>query len=114
MQRKKSEPCHIMLFYQWDNQKLVEKVYNYLTQEQELPVWMDVHGGMQHNALTGKMNVLLNVFCYINIDCNSSMSKGVQRCFVMICFLTAAYQESENCQRELSYALGTVHHSFHV
>ncbi len=44
-----STPGHIMLSYQWDNQKLVEKVYNYLTNEQEIPVWMDVHGGMQSN-----------------------------------------------------------------
>ena len=44
-----SEPTHIMLSYQWDNQKLVEKVYNYLKKEQEIPVWMDIHGGMQSN-----------------------------------------------------------------
>ncbi|CAF1689701.1 unnamed protein product, partial [Adineta ricciae] len=40
---------HIMLSYQWDSQKLVEKVYNYLTQH-SIPVWMDKNGGMQDNV----------------------------------------------------------------
>jgi hypothetical protein len=47
---EETEPSQIMLSYQWDNQKLVEKVYNYLKQAQKLPVWMDVHGGMQNNV----------------------------------------------------------------
>jgi hypothetical protein len=42
---------HIMLSYQWDDQKLVEDVYAYLKSEQNLPVWMDKYGGMQDNVL---------------------------------------------------------------
>jgi hypothetical protein len=44
-------------------------------------------------------------FCSIDIDCNCSMSQGVQACSVMVCFLTPAYQNSANCKRELTYAL---------
>ncbi len=42
---------HIMLSYQWDDQKLVEDVYAYLQREQDIPVWMDKYGGMQDNVL---------------------------------------------------------------
>lgn len=33
------------------------------------------------------------------------MSEGVQKCFLMLSFLTPAYQKSANCKRELTYAL---------
>jgi hypothetical protein len=33
------------------------------------------------------------------------MSEGVENCSVLVCFLTPAYQNSENCKRELNYAL---------
>lgn len=33
------------------------------------------------------------------------MSEGVQNCFLMLSFLTPAYQKSANCKRELTYAV---------
>jgi hypothetical protein len=45
-----TQPSHIMLSYQWDEKKLVEKVYNYLRTKQKVPIWMDIHGGMQSNV----------------------------------------------------------------
>ncbi|UJR13105.1 hypothetical protein I4U23_000129 [Adineta vaga] len=77
---------HIMLSYQWDNQKLVEQIYDYLSKNQNIPIWMDKQGGMQDNVFL-------------------SMSKGVQNCYALICFLTPAYQNSANCKKELTYAL---------
>ena len=38
-----------MLSYQWDDQKLVTDVYNYLTKEKGMKVWMDIQGGMKAN-----------------------------------------------------------------
>jgi hypothetical protein len=55
--------------------------------------------------LTGKNKEFFMFFCSIDIDCNCSMSQGVQACSVMVCFLTPAYQNSANCKRELTYAL---------
>ena len=46
----KNQPDHIMLSYQWNNQELVEKIYQYLTENQPISVWMDKHGGMQENV----------------------------------------------------------------
>jgi hypothetical protein len=33
------------------------------------------------------------------------MSKGIENCSVLVCFLTPAYQNSPNCKREQNYAL---------
>ena len=41
-----SSKKHIMLSYQWDNQKLVAEVYRRLS-EKKIPLWMDIHGGMK-------------------------------------------------------------------
>ena len=41
-----SSKKHIMLSYQWDNQKLVTEVYRRLS-EKKIPLWMDVQGGMK-------------------------------------------------------------------
>ena len=40
---------HVMLSYQWDDQKLVTDVFNYLTEQMKLQVWMDIQGGMKGN-----------------------------------------------------------------
>lgn len=37
-----------MLSYQWDDQAVVKKIYNRLTDE-GLPVWMDIEGGVTGN-----------------------------------------------------------------
>ena len=39
---------HVMLSYQWDNQKRVEKVYDCMRAE-GINAWMDIKGGMQGN-----------------------------------------------------------------
>lgn len=39
---------HVMLSYQWDNQSLVEKVYNTI-RAQGIKAWMDIHGGVKGN-----------------------------------------------------------------
>jgi len=36
---------HVMLSYQWDNQELVAKVYDVVS-EHKINVWMDIHGGV--------------------------------------------------------------------
>jgi hypothetical protein len=41
---------HVMLSYQWDDQKLVIDVYNYLTEQMKMKVWMDIQGGMKANV----------------------------------------------------------------
>jgi len=35
---------HVTLSYQWDDQKLVNDIYNYLTENMHMKVWMDIHG----------------------------------------------------------------------
>ncbi len=41
-----SSKKHIMLSYQWDNQKIVSEVYRRLS-EKNIPLWMDIQGGMK-------------------------------------------------------------------
>ena len=41
-------PAHIMLSYQWDDQPLVKRIHERLT-EHGLPVWMDIEGGVTGN-----------------------------------------------------------------
>lgn len=41
-----STTSHIMLSYQRNSTELVSKIYDYLTNKQSLPVWMDQHGGV--------------------------------------------------------------------
>ena len=40
---------HVMLSYQWTDQKLVTDVYNYLKEQMKMQVWMDTQGGMKVN-----------------------------------------------------------------
>jgi hypothetical protein len=40
---------HVMLSYQWNDQKLVTDVYSYLTEQNGMKVWMDIQGGMKEN-----------------------------------------------------------------
>ena len=40
---------HVMLSYQWDDKKLVTDVYDYLTGQIGMKVWMDIKGGMKVN-----------------------------------------------------------------
>jgi hypothetical protein len=47
--------------------------------------WMDVDGGMSRNIY-------------------DSMAEGVTNASVVVCFMTAAYQASENCRLELQFA----------
>lgn len=47
------------------------------------------------------MNVLFEQFFF---DKCFSMAHGVENSWAVICFLTQAYQNSKNCQAELTYA----------
>lgn len=50
-----------------------------------LPVWMDIEGGMSGNI-------------------NDSMAAGVDNAAVVCTFMSAKYQDSKNCKKELNYA----------
>ena len=75
---------HAMLSYQWDHQELVTKARQELTTS-GVKCWMDIDGGMQR-------------------DIYDSMAEGVQGAAVVICFMSNAYQNSENCRLELKFA----------
>ena len=76
-----------MLSYQWDHQREVKAVYGQLT-KLGLRCWMDITGGM------GK-------------DIYDSMAEGVSNSCVVVCFMSARYQESENCMLEAKFAKQT-------
>ncbi|XP_035493936.2 uncharacterized protein LOC118312945 [Scophthalmus maximus] len=77
-------PSHVMLSYQWDDQALVEKIYNRL-KDDGLPVWMDIQGGVTGNI-------------------NDAMAAGVEEAAVICPFMTPSYQASRSCKKELNYA----------
>ncbi|CAF1013861.1 unnamed protein product [Rotaria sordida] len=79
-----SSKKHIMLSYQWDNQKLVAEVYRRLN-EKKIPLWMDIQGGMKGHL-------------------SESMAAGVENAVAICCFLTPKYQDSVACKDELTYA----------
>ncbi|CAF1427144.1 unnamed protein product [Rotaria sordida] len=79
-----SSKRHIMLSYQWDNQKLVTEVYHRLSAK-NIPLWMDIHGGMKGHL-------------------SESMAAGVENAAAICCFLTPKYQDSVACKNELTYA----------
>ncbi|CAF3871460.1 unnamed protein product [Adineta steineri] len=79
-----SDGKHVMLSYNWKSQKIVSRVYDILKAE-NIPVWFDVQGGMKD-------------------DIYKSMAEGVENAAIVCCFMTPEYQESENCQLELTYA----------
>ncbi|CAF0972774.1 unnamed protein product [Adineta steineri] len=75
---------HVMLSYHWDNKELVSKIYKVL-KSRNIPVWMDIHGGISFNLF-------------------QSMADGVENAAVVVCFMTQKYQNSRNCEKELLYA----------
>ena len=75
---------HVMLSYQWDNQRQVTKVHELLT-KLGVACWMDIHGGM-------------------GTDVYESMAEGVSNASVVVCFMSQAYQDSPNCRLELKFA----------
>ncbi|CAF1140557.1 unnamed protein product [Adineta ricciae] len=79
-----NEEEHVMLSYSWKSQKIVKQIYNLLRKE-NIPVWFDIQGGMK-------------------VDIYKSMAKGVENAFVVYCFMSPEYQESDNCKLELKYA----------
>ena len=76
---------HVFLSYQWNSQKLVKQVHDYLTKGCKIQVWMDNQGGIKTTVM----------------EC---VAKGVQEAAVVVCFCTKDYQKSENCRIELNYA----------
>ena len=43
---------HVMFSYQWDIQELVSTFYESLT-SRDIPIWMDINGGMKTNLYEG-------------------------------------------------------------
>ena len=41
-----TEGKHIMLSYQRKSEDIVLKMYDYLKENQSIPIWMDQHGGV--------------------------------------------------------------------
>ncbi|CAF3759051.1 unnamed protein product [Rotaria sp. Silwood1] len=75
---------HVMLSYHWDNKELVSRIYKVL-KSKNIPVWMDIHGGISFNLF-------------------QSMADGIENAAVVCCFMTPKYQTSRNCEKELLYA----------
>eukprot|EP01046_Picozoa_sp_COSAG06_P021714 COSAG06_NODE_1644_length_8819_cov_13.898624_5_plen_1191_part_00 len=75
---------HVMLSYQWDHQKEASRVFDLLT-NLGVSCWMDIKGGMSG-------------------DIYGSMAEGVSKAFVVVCFMSQAYQDSQNCRLELQFA----------
>jgi hypothetical protein len=75
---------HVMLSYQWDDQRAVLQVKEYL-RKRGIPSRMDVDGGMK-------------------TDIYDSMAAGVSGSAVVVCFMSQRYQDSENCTLELKYS----------
>ena len=75
---------HAFLSYQWDVQEQVKGIKEGLN-ERHVKCWMDIDGGMKS-------------------DIYDSMAEGVQGAACVICFMTQAYQDSQNCKLELKFA----------
>lgn len=83
----KSSNCnksHIMLSYQWNNQKLVKQIADSL-KKNNIRIWFDIAGDMKGNI-------------------NTAMANGVENAAIIVSFNTTAYSKSVNCQKELTYA----------
>eukprot|EP01051_Picozoa_sp_SAG22_P010346 SAG22_NODE_926_length_6466_cov_55.877179_3_plen_396_part_00 len=78
---------HILISYQWGSQHVADFVRSRL-EESGFPCWMDV------NAQRGVKPPQL-------ID---SMAHAVQDSAGVVCLMNGAYQSSENCKSELTYA----------
>ena len=75
---------HAFLSYQWDVQENVKDIKRLLN-ERNIKCWIDIDGGMKS-------------------DIYDSMAEGVQGAACVICFMTQAYQDSQNCKLELKFA----------
>ena len=75
---------HVFLSYQWDVQTQIIEVKRLLN-KRNIKCWMDIDGGMKS-------------------DIYDSMAEGVQGAACVICFMTQAYYDSQNCKLELKFA----------
>eukprot|EP00808_Paulinella_micropora_P022611 g64696.t1 len=75
---------HVMISYQWDLQPLVKRIYEALLAK-NVQVWLDIAGDMKGNI-------------------NEAMATGVENAAVICPVLSAKYQASRNCKKELNYA----------
>jgi hypothetical protein len=74
---------YAMLSYQWDHQDTVKRARS-LLEKHGVQCWMDID--------------------HMKKDIYDSMAEGVQGAACVICFMSAAYQESANCKLELKFA----------
>ncbi|CAF3708459.1 unnamed protein product [Rotaria sp. Silwood1] len=75
---------HIMLSYQNETREIVTKIYRLLKGER-FRVWMDMEGGITRSV-------------------KKDMAYGVDNAICICCFVTPKYQQSQYCEKELSYA----------
>jgi hypothetical protein len=75
---------HCMFSYNWAAQEHVKAVREQVRQA-GVPTWMDIDGGMKS-------------------DIYDSMAEGVSNAACVVCFMTQAYQDSDNCALELKFA----------
>ncbi|CAF1035932.1 unnamed protein product [Rotaria sordida] len=75
-----------MLSYQKETRKTVDEIYHLLKQKLHINVWMDKQGGITNSVTRDMAHAVENAIC-------------------ICCFITPKYQESKNCESELSYAL---------
>ena len=86
MQKKANTPnFDVFLSYNWKAKSYVRKLYAYLTNVHKLKVWIDDEQ-------------LFNNFLFEQLGTAIVDSK------CLVCCITKEYTESDNCQRELSYA----------
>ncbi|XP_066297045.1 uncharacterized protein [Branchiostoma lanceolatum] len=81
--RKGRSVRHVMLSYQWDNQKTVKKIKTAL-EAKGYKVWMDIDG-MGGSTL-------------------EAMAGAVENAAVVLICMSRKYKESANCRRECAYA----------
>ena len=74
----------LMISYQWDHQKLVLKIRDYLVEKGNLDIWMDV------DEMSGCMN--------------ERMAEGVYNSKLFIMCMSEKYADSRNCKKEYNYA----------
>ena len=75
----------VFLSYNWKTKPYVRKLYAYLTNAHKLKVWIDDEQ-------------LFNNFLF------EQLGKAIKSSKCFVCCITNEYSESDNCQRELSYA----------
>jgi hypothetical protein len=73
------------LSYQWNIKHQVKLLYEYLTENHQLKIWVDDY---ETEAI-------------VSSNLYDEIAKAIQKAKVFICCITLDYSKSENCRREL-------------